>query len=322
MKLSIIVPIYNVELYLERCIESLLNQNLTNNDYEIILVNDGSTDNSGLIAERYKKHPNIHVLSKLNGGLSSARNKGIEAASGKYIMFVDSDDYLFPNVLYELYSTCEEYNLDICHYKLAVMKQDGSIIEDSFVGYSYKRIYTGYEVIKDGQMIGSVCSNIYKRSIFKEHNLSFHEGITHEDVEFTTRLFTYISRFMLIDKAPYLYFYNPVSLSTDKSFDKLNKYICDDIVVSHLIRQFSFQIQDKQMKDILLRRCNSSIVGAFLSLLRNKSLPIAIINNFILQAKDYNEYPIVGKTITWKTSLLKCIFNNEFIYRFLIKLTR
>ena len=93
---------------------------------------------------------------------------------------------------------------------------------------------------------------------------------------------------MLIDKAPYLYFYNPVSLSTDKSFDKLNKYICDDIVVSHLIRQFSFQIQDKQMKDILLRRCNSSIVGAFLSLLRNKSLPIAIINNFILQAKDYN----------------------------------
>ena len=96
IKLSIIVPVYNVEKYLERCINSLINQDLCRNEYEIIIVNDGSTDYSGDIAKAIQsKVENIHLYEQVNGGLSAARNTGLKYACGKYVIFVDSDDYLF-----------------------------------------------------------------------------------------------------------------------------------------------------------------------------------------------------------------------------------
>ena len=100
MKLSIVVPIYKVEPYLRKCVDSLLNQDLPTEDYEIILVDDGSPDCCGEICDEYaSKYGNIRVIHRENGGLSAARNSGIEIAQGKYIQFVDSDDYLEPNVL-------------------------------------------------------------------------------------------------------------------------------------------------------------------------------------------------------------------------------
>ena len=95
--ISIIVPIYNVELYLEKCIESIINQ--TYKDIEVILINDGSTDKSGIICDKYAKiDDRIIVLHKENGGVSSARNKGLDIAKGDYIAFVDPDDYIEPNM--------------------------------------------------------------------------------------------------------------------------------------------------------------------------------------------------------------------------------
>lgn len=98
MTFSIIIPVYNVEKYLNECVDSVLNQK--NVDYEIILVDDGSTDNSGQICDEYlKKHSNVSVIHKVNGGLSDARNAGLESAEGDYILFVDSDDKIEENSL-------------------------------------------------------------------------------------------------------------------------------------------------------------------------------------------------------------------------------
>ena len=100
--ISIIVPIYNVELYLEKCIESIINQ--TYKDIEVILINDGSTDKSGIICDKYAKiDDRIIVLHKENGGVSSARNKGLDIAKGDYIAFVDPDDYIEPNMYEEMF---------------------------------------------------------------------------------------------------------------------------------------------------------------------------------------------------------------------------
>ena len=115
--LSIIVPIYKVEQYLSKCIESLLNQDLSPEDYEIILVDDGSPDRCGKICDEYAAtFSNIRVVHRANGGLSAARNSGIETAQGQYIQFVDSDDYLEPEVLKTLVTKMETDNLDILRF--------------------------------------------------------------------------------------------------------------------------------------------------------------------------------------------------------------
>lgn len=111
-KISIIVPIYNVEKYIEKCIQSILNQ--TFSDFELILVNDGSTDSCGEICDKYKKlDDRIIVIHKVNGGLSSARNAGIDIARGEYIGFIDSDDYIHEKMYEILYNNAITYNSDI-----------------------------------------------------------------------------------------------------------------------------------------------------------------------------------------------------------------
>ena len=117
-EISIIVPVYNVEKYLENCIESILNQ--TFKDFELILVDDGSTDNSGKICDIYeKKDSRIKVIHKNNGGLSSARNAGLDIACGKYVGFIDSDDSIHPRMYEILYDLIKKYESDIscCNYK-------------------------------------------------------------------------------------------------------------------------------------------------------------------------------------------------------------
>ena len=120
VKVSIIVPVYNVEKYLSKCLESLINQTLK--DIEIICVNDGSTDNSLSILKEYaNKDSRIKIIDKQNEGVSVARNTGIEVATGEYLIFVDSDDYLVENACEKALNTIEHNNSDICifgHYDL------------------------------------------------------------------------------------------------------------------------------------------------------------------------------------------------------------
>ena len=118
MKLSIIVPVYNVADFLTKCLESLLAQDLPQNEYEIIVVNDGSTDNSGEIAQQYAdKYANIKLINQANQGLSGARNTGIKHAKGEHIQFVDSDDYIEENVLGGLMKQVEQEDLDVLRFK-------------------------------------------------------------------------------------------------------------------------------------------------------------------------------------------------------------
>ena len=189
-KLSIIVPVYNVEKFLERCITSLLQQDLSKNDYEIVLVNDGSTDNSLSIAEGLAaKHDNIIIISQHNKGLAAARNTGIRNTSGKYIMFVDSDDYLMPNVLASMVATATTQGLDILEARMKLMKADGSFSESLIQSFSPDIVYTGEYALLHDVNIASVCGMLYSSHFLETNNLWFTEGMTHEDVDFNTRCY-------------------------------------------------------------------------------------------------------------------------------------
>ena len=117
MKLTILISLYNKEKYIERCLKSLIEQDVSPNMYEIIIVDDGSKDSGGLIVQNYaKKHQNIKLISQLNQGASAARNRGLEAASGDYLYFLDADDYLNTNVLNYLLELGEQNDLEILEF--------------------------------------------------------------------------------------------------------------------------------------------------------------------------------------------------------------
>ena len=139
-KISLIVPVYNVEDFVARCLNSLLEQNMSYEDYEIIIVNDGSTDSSLEIIQPYlEKYPNCKLIDKPNGGLSSARNAGLNVALGEYIWFVDSDDFIMPNLLDDLYKECSSNDLDVLWMEWRRVSELGIELHVIFYFYTYNK---------------------------------------------------------------------------------------------------------------------------------------------------------------------------------------
>lgn len=178
---SIIIPVYNVEKYLNRCVDSVLNQSFT--DYEIILVDDGSTDSSGSICKEYLIDTRIKLVTKENGGLSSARNAGLLNASGQFVLFLDSDDYIADNSLNDLHNVIEDNKADIYSIKAKRRYDDGSEI-DEHVDYPcgvFEK--NAYMKMVETTFHYSACSPymVYNAGFLKSNNISFREGILHED---------------------------------------------------------------------------------------------------------------------------------------------
>lgn len=206
--ISVIVPIYNVEKYLSKCIDSILNQTYKN--IEVLLVNDGSTDNSEQICLEYAKKDNrIKYLKKKNGGLSDARNYGIEHANGEYLSFVDSDDYLDCTFLEKLYYSIINNNTEVavCSYEL-INELDNKVINTINIP-SHTEKTTGIEIMKGvlnfkfRQPFVVVWNKLYKKYIFK--NLRFEVGKLHEDEFMVHKLWYYTKNISLVNEPLYKY---------------------------------------------------------------------------------------------------------------------
>ena len=215
-KVSVIVPVYNVEVFLKRCVHSLQNQTYSN--IEIILVNDGSTDNSAAICDMYAEEDDrIKVIHKSNGGLSDARNVGLEKATGKYISFVDSDDYVDSNFIMRLVSSCIRYNCKIGKIgMMPVFDDDGvnNIKDDSSVD---DKLYTTEEYLQEINRINSgfsVCNKIFEKELFNE--IRFPKGKLHEDVAVIYKLVAKSGKIVDISENLYFYYHNPDSITKCK----------------------------------------------------------------------------------------------------------
>lgn len=189
-KLSIIVPVYNVAPYLERCVNSLLEQDLSVSDYEVLLINDGSTDESGQLADKLaNEHENISTFHKQNGGLSSARNYGVSKARGDYIWFVDSDDYIKSGCLGGLLSFASKNNIDYVFFSIFEVF-DGRKILCNYSNQPMK-VVNSYELLSKHTLYFSAWCFISKRRIWADNNIRFVEGIIHEDYDSSLRLLQY-----------------------------------------------------------------------------------------------------------------------------------
>ena len=190
-KISVIIPVYNVEKYLQECIDSVINQNLDN--IEIILVNDGSTDGSSDICREYAcRCDNIVLLEKENGGLSSARNAGLDAASGKYIYFLDSDDYISQDCLKRLYECAEAERLDILLFSaVSFLDEDGREWQPPVyqktgpypMGISGKELFS--LLYLNGEYTSSVPQYISRKNWIRSCGFRFADGYLHEDEIYT-----------------------------------------------------------------------------------------------------------------------------------------
>lgn len=224
---SVIVPVYKVERYLNRAINSILKQ--TYSKLEIILVDDGSPDRCGEICDDYtKKDSRIRVIHKNNGGLSSARNAGLDIATGEYVVFVDSDDFIHPHMIERILSVAEKEKCDIV--QCCFFRFDSGIFEERLT--DQVNILSKYEALEriDNAAYMAVWNKIYKKDIFID--IRFPEGKIHEDVGCTYKLFFASERIAVIADELYGYYVNPNSITTSKI--KLNKLDLIDIYAEQI----------------------------------------------------------------------------------------
>lgn len=252
MDVSIIVPVYNVEAYLARCLDSCVHQNIPESDYEIILVNDGSLDGSRSIAEKYVlEHSNVKLYNQENGGLSVARNNGLKVAKGKYIWFVDSDDWIEENCLSDVVKIAEDQNLDMLQIGYKHVYEDG--ITKIFNRGLFDGCKTGCKVMKETIIPPPVPFTIYKKDFLVRNSLTFYPGIYHEDAEFKPRAVFYAERFASLKKHLYNYYqrsngsimsHYSIKLGLDKLTvcERLLNFERDVTMDSDMRREFDFII--------------------------------------------------------------------------------
>lgn len=203
--ISVVLPVYNVANYLEQCLNSLLSQ--TFQDFEIIVVDDGSTDGSSDILAVYNQMiPKLHLYTQENAGLSAARNIGLQQATGKYIYFLDSDDYLELDTFEKCMQLAESYQLDFVKFDAQPFSETGQVgwnRYDSKAVLEPRRLYQLDEWLeKQYQHYNSpVWLFLIRHSVIRENGLAFQEGLLHEDELFTPQLFAVSKRMMYLDKA-------------------------------------------------------------------------------------------------------------------------
>lgn len=201
-KISIIVPIYNVEMYLEECINSLIHQTYSN--IEIILIDDGSSDSSGKICDKYKKIDNrIRVVHKENGGVSSARNAGIRLVNTKYISFVDPDDYVSEQFIEKLYNSLVDNSADIAVCNFFTIREKNIIEDRKIKNNSLNQEEALRLLVKDEIMSSYLWNKMFKKELFE--NLQFDIGYRYEDIRIMHKIFLKAKKIVMIEDSLYYY---------------------------------------------------------------------------------------------------------------------
>lgn len=316
-KLSIIVPVYNAEKWLRRCVDSLLNQELPSDDYEIILVDDGSKDGSPEICDDYAAaHTGlVHVIHQPNGGVSMARNAGLDAAVGEYVMFVDADDYIEPNCLHKIVGQVYKSNAEVLFYKHRVITEHSERIDNSVpVGITEKDICTGEYYMLNGGDVGSIWRGLYLRKLIEKLNLRFYPNITHQDVLFNFQIMPIVERIAFCDVLVYDYIYEGESLTRTKSVEKIKYNIYNDFVVAAEINKYVAKLQSLELQEFYTRHANSMLVSLFYRLFVNKrSWGKDFCSQCVNLCINRGAYPISGRTKSWKTTALIPFINCRWI---------
>lgn len=304
--LSIGVPIYNVDKYLRKCVDSLLAQDLSSSEYEIILVDDGSTDTCPLICDEYAyKHPHIRVIHQSNAGLSAARNTSITAAQGKYIMFVDSDDYVEPHVLADLLEQMERDSLDVLRYRLQYVNPQYEVYNpyksDPFKGNDYSEEPT-YGVTFLNTRMNTQCyawQFILRRDLIYTQlsaldSCLFTPGIYFEDTDWTPRMLCKAKRVASTKTVVYNYLVREGSITNAVNRSKQKKVLDDKMQLISTMQQQANVLEQKGLSNAWFSRMIADTVISVIGMLSTTFY--AENDGYLGQLQEQNVFPIVKKS--------------------------
>lgn len=309
--ISIIIPIYRVEKYLKECIDSVINQTYKN--LEVILVNDGSPDNCGNMCDEYaRKDKRVKVIHKKNGGLSDARNHGIDMATGKYITFIDSDDYVDLKYIEKLYDSIKKNNTKISQCNILKVNDKKEIIEK--VGYSENNVKSGKELIKDiyyehwAENI-VVWNKMYSIELFEK--IKYPVGKIHEDEYVTYKILYYIDKVSIVNEYLYCYRQNDNSI-TGKKF---NIQRLDVLEAFEERLTFFEEKNEKELYELTLKAYLEKLVRCYMQMKKyieeTKSMEIELIKKY---RKNYIKILKSKKMTTFSKIKMFCFYSLPNIY--------
>ncbi len=265
--ISIIVPVYNAEPYLPACIESILNQTLTN--FELILINDGSTDDSGAICDAYtQKDRRIRVVHKSNGGVSSARNAGLELAKGDYIGWVDADDFIEPDMFEFLYQLALTYDADIAECGYASVEVDKTVVANFGNGLEFGEGRFITQKYLDADIFYGIVTKLFKQRLFE--GVRFPEGRIWEDIWLVT--YFCLEQIRYVRNPEVKYYYRQTEGSIIRSEASPRKAREAIYILENSLKLIDQKIQKKTLKLELIKRNMEKAVFHYLNLALSPSV--------------------------------------------------
>ena len=304
MKFTIIMPVYNVEKYIEKAIQSVLDQTYSN--FELLIINDGTNDDSMKIASNYAKRDNrVKIYNKKNGGLSSARNYGLKYATGEYICFVDSDDYIEPTLLKKLSEeiSIKKYDMLIYGYDIDTVNSNEEKVEIKKIteeSSTFSRIKKTSLKFKNISMIGYAWNKCYKRKLIKDNDLVFEEGTSYiEDIIFNNSVFKISKDIKVINASLYHYIQRNRETLGRKSY---NDMLSLDLRYSKLLKEILLSLNntpekvEKIINQTLFERIKWSINIIIFDNYSNRKSKVLLIKKYFKYLK--NNYQVFYRMIT------------------------
>ena len=262
--LTIIIPVYNVEKYIKKTLDSIFDQFFPQDEVEIIVVNDGTPDNSMQIVEEFgKKHNNLHIINQQNKGLSGARNTGLKAAQGNYIWFVDSDDWLEKGSLINILNLLRTATEDVFIFRIKEYDEKGNVIFERSHPYEYEYRCSGIKCIKNEQFdCTPVQIYIIKNAFLRANKLSFVEGLIHEDIEFAPRMLIAAKTVVFAQLFSYCYLRRTSgNITSDISLSP--QRLKSLVFLVDRFENLANQTNNQEEKEIYFKRQTSVVLGVY-----------------------------------------------------------
>jgi glycosyltransferase involved in cell wall biosynthesis len=321
MLLSIIIPVYNAEKYIERCVNSVIDQtNSKNENIELIIINDGSTDSSLKIIERLKiLHPIIKLYEQKNSGEGYTRNIGLTLAKGAYIWFIDADDYIDNDILERINETLINQKPEAILIGYKTIDSEGNKVSE--VKY-IDEVLTRDGLIEKSIYSNTVWSKIMSNEIIKFNKLKFNPNVkTATDFDFSFRLLYFTTKIVTLKNANYNYVINPDSISNIRSADHLSRLAKDSVIVATNIKKFLEFNEAKHLgsRDVFMLWLNNYLYGLLFSVYRF-NYDIKFVAEIIEELKVNNNYPVKTKNMSLKKKIFMFVANQKPFFLIICKI--